>query len=84
MSVFPFCASFRHVREVNPAELDGSGDVQVQDVSVPRPAQPHLQGDVRLSGGAVPALGCHAHPVRLQQAQHQAEGDDWLDLYGSE
>ena len=70
----------RHVCQVDLAELHGPGDVQVQDVHLPRTAQPHLQGDVCLSGGPLPALGRHAHPLRLQQAQHQTQGDDRLDL----
>lgn len=52
----------------------------MQDVHLPRSAQPHLQGDVRLPGSAIPAFGCHAHPLRLQQAQHEAEGDDRMDF----
>ena len=46
----------------------------MQDVGVPRSAQPHLQGDLRLPGGAVPAVGGDAAPVRLQPPQqHEAE-----------
>lgn len=54
----------------------------MQDVNLPRSAQPHLQGDLRLPGSTVPAVGCHSHPLRLQQAQHEAEGDDRLDFAG--
>lgn len=54
----------------------------MEDVSLPRPAQPHLQRDVCLPGSSFPAVGRYAHPLRLQQAQHEAEGDDWLDFAG--
>lgn len=56
----------------------------MQDVHLPRPTQPHLQGDLRVPSSSVPAFRRHAHPVCLQQAQHETEGDDWLDLSGAE
>lgn len=56
----------------------------MQDVHMPRAAQPHLQGDVCLPGGPLPAVGCHAHPLCVQQAQHQTQGDDRLDLAGTQ
>lgn len=72
-----FC---RHVCEANTAQLDGAGDVQVQNFHPPRAAEPCVQGDVRVPGCPVPAVGRDAHPVRVQQAQHEAERDDRLDL----
>lgn len=56
----------------------------MQDVHLPRPAQPHLQGDICIPGSPVPAVRRHAHPVGLQQTQHETEGDDWLDLSRAE
>lgn len=56
----------------------------MQDVSAPRPAQPCLQGDLRLPGGAVPAVRRHTHGVHLQPAQHEAQGDGGLDRSGPE
>lgn len=53
-------SSPRHLRPTDSAELGGSGDRSVQDVSAPRPTQPSLQGDICLPGGAVPAVRCHA------------------------
>lgn len=55
----------RHLREADHAGLQGQADVQVQDVGVPRPAQPHLQRDVHLPGGPVPAIGGDAAGVRV-------------------
>lgn len=54
----------------------------MQDFNLPWSAQPNLQGDLRLPGSAVPAVGRHTHTLRLQQAQHEAEGDDRLDFAG--
>lgn len=56
----------------------------MQDVHLPRPTQPHLQGDLCVPSSSVSALRRHTHPVGLQQAQHETEGDDWLDLFGAE
>lgn len=72
----------RHVCQADVTELHGPRDVQVQDVSLPRPAQPHLQRDLCLPGSSFPAVGCYTHPLRVQQAQHEAQGDDWLDFAG--
>ncbi|KAM8914970.1 synaptotagmin-14 isoform 3-T3 [Spinachia spinachia] len=72
----------RYICQADLTELHGPRDVQVQDLHLPRSAQPDLQGDLRLPGGPLPAVGRHAHPLRLQQAQHEAQGDDRLDLAG--
>lgn len=82
--VVPSSRSFhlRYLCEARPAKLHGPGDVQVQDVYLSRSAQPNLQRDVCLPGGPVPVVGHHAHSLRLQQAQHEAQGDDRLDLTG--
>lgn len=84
LNVLWLTSCFRHIRKADSTELNGSRDVQVQDVHLPRPTQPHLQGDLCVPGSSVPALWRHAYPVGLQQAQHEKEGDDWLDLSGAE
>lgn len=52
----------------------------MQNFNPARAAEPRVQGDLRFPGGSVPALGRDTHPVRVQQAQHEAEGDDRLDF----
>lgn len=56
----------------------------MQDVGAARPAQPRLQGDLRLPGGALPAVGRHAAHLHLQPPQHEAQGDGGLDRTGPE
>lgn len=56
----------------------------MQDVGASWPAQPRLQRDVCLPGGAVPALRCHAARLHLQPPQHEAQGDGGLGLTGPE
>lgn len=56
----------------------------MQDVGAARPAQPRLQGDLRLPGGALPAVGRHAAHLHLQPPQHEAQGDGGLDRAGPE
>lgn len=74
----------RHLRASDAAELGRSGDLAVQDVGASRPAEPRLQGDLCLPGGAVPAVGRHAAGLHLQPAQHEAQRDDRLDRSGPE
>lgn len=73
----------RHLCEADHAGLQGQRDVQVQDGGVPRPAQPHLQGDLRVPGGALPAVWgvAGAHRV-LPPEQHEAQGEAGLGLPG--
>ncbi len=74
---------FRHICEADHAGLQGERDVQVQDGSLPRPAQPHLQGDVRVPGGALPAVRGVAGAVGvLPPEQHEAQGEAGLGLPG--
>lgn len=74
---------FRHLREADNAGLQGERDVQVQDGRVPRPAQPHLQGDVRIPGGALPAVrGVAGADGVLPPEQHEAQGEVGLGLPG--
>lgn len=56
----------------------------MQDISAAWTSQPRVQGDVPLPGGALPALGRHAHGGRVQPTQHEAQGDDRLAGAGPE
>lgn len=81
--LFPlFCP--RHLRKALPTQLCGSGDVSLQDLHPSRAAQPCLQGNFHLPGCSLPALRCHANDLHIQQTQHEAQRDDWLDFDGSE
>lgn len=56
----------------------------MQDFGASRSAQPRLQGDVRLPGGAVPAVRRHAADLRLQPPQHESKSNGGLDRAGPE
>lgn len=73
----------RHLREADDAGLQGQGDVQVPHRRMPWPAQPHLQRDLRVPGGALPAVRgvAGAHCV-LPPEQHEAQGEAGLGLLG--
>ena len=68
----------RHVCEADADVAHGPGAAALQDVCAPRPAEPAVQGDVHVPGGAVPAARSHAHGVRVQQEEHEEEGNDRL------
>ena len=68
----------RHVREADADVAHGPGAAALQDVGAPRPAEPAVQGDVHVPGGAVPAPRGHTHGVRVQQEEHEEEGNDRL------
>lgn len=75
--------SLRHLREADDAGLQGQRDVQVPNDRLPWPAQPHLQGDLCVPGGALPAVRsvAGAHRV-LPPEQHEAKGEAGLGLLG--
>ncbi|XP_019733622.1 translation initiation factor IF-2 isoform X2 [Hippocampus comes] len=73
-----------HVRPADAAQLGGAGDLPLQDVAAARSAQPGVQGDLRLPGGPLPAVGRHSHGLRVRPAQPQAQGDDRLGGPGPE
>lgn len=55
----------------------------MQDGRVPRAAEPHLQGDLRVPGGALPAVRGVAGAVGvLPPEQHEAQGEAGLGLPG--
>lgn len=55
----------------------------MQDGGVPRAAQPHLQGDVPVPGGALPAVrGVPGAVGVLPPEQHEAQGAAGLGLPG--
>lgn len=82
--VIPSFFCLRYLREALPAQLRGSGDVSLQDLPPPGPAQPCLQGNFHLPGRPLPAVWRHPADLHLQQAQHEAQGDGRLDLPGPE
>lgn len=82
--VIPWFVFLRYLWEALPAQLRGSGDVSLQDLPPPGPAQPCLQGNFHLPGRPLPAVGRHPADLHLQQAQHEAQGDGGLDLPGPE
>lgn len=50
---------------------------------MPRSSQPHLQGDVCLPSGALPAVrGVPGGVCVLPAEQHEAQGEAWLGLPG--
>lgn len=79
---FPLFFYLRHLRKALPAQLRGPGDVSLQDLRAQGTAQPRLQGDFHLPGGPFPAVRRDPADLHLQPAQHEAQGDDRLDLPG--
>lgn len=81
--LFPlFCP--RYLWKALPAQLCGSGDVSLQNLHPSRTAQPCLQRNFHLPSCSLPALWCHTNDLHIQQTQHEAQRDDWMDFYGSE
>lgn len=75
----------RHLREVDDAGLQGQRDVQVPDRHMPWSAKPHLQGDLCVPGGAVPAVRSVAGAYCvLPPEQHETQGEAGLGLLGSQ